>query len=146
MQYDFKNILKKLKTKFLISYIKTMYKKLLGFLIVLAIFVICVIIFALIYHSYNKNDPDPDRRSFTHALYTSVTIQTTIGLTDPPNSDIKSLQIWVIVQSIITYLIGLGLVFIVLKSFEKDDDVVELRIEKQLQEMKLLIKELHGKK
>ena len=123
-----------------------MYKKLLGFLIVLAIFVICVIIFAFIYHSYNKNDPDPDRRSFTHALYTSVTIQTTIGLTDPPNSDIKSLQIWVIVQSIITYLIGLGLVFIVLKSFEKDDDVVELRIEKQLQEMKLLIKELHGKK
>jgi hypothetical protein len=35
---------------------------------------------------------------------------------------------------------------VLLKSFGKDDDVVELRIEKQLQEMKVLIKELHGKK
>ncbi len=123
-----------------------MNKKLLGFIIVIIIFIISVTIFAFIYHSYNKDDLDPDKRSFTHALYTSITIQTTIGLSDPPNADIKSLQIWVMVQSVITYLIGLGIVFILLKSFEKDDDIVELRIEKQLNEMKKMILELHGSK
>jgi hypothetical protein len=122
-----------------------MNKKLLAFVIVILIFIVSVTIFAFIYHSYNKDDIDPDRRSFTHALYTSVTIQTTIGLSDPPNANVKSLQIWVMVQSIITYLIGLGIVFVLLKSFGKEDDTVELRIEKQIADMKKMILELHKK-
>lgn len=120
-----------------------MNKKLLSFIIVIVIFIISVTIFAFIYHSYNKDDPDPEKRSFTNAFYTSITIQTTIGLSDPPNANVKSLQIWVMVQSVITYLIGLGIVFILLKSFGKDDDTVELRIEKQLNEMKNMILELN---
>jgi hypothetical protein len=119
-----------------------MNKKVIAFLIVVLFFIVSVIIFAFIYHSYNKDSPDPDTRSFTHALYTSVTIQTTIGLSDPPNAEIKSLQIWVMVQSIITYLIGLGLVFVVIKYFEKDDDIVELRIEKELHDVKRLLLEI----
>jgi hypothetical protein len=120
-------------------------KKLLAFIIVILIFIVSVTIFAFIYYSYNKDDIDPDKRSFTHALYTSITIQTSIGLSDPPNANIKSLQIWVMVQSIITYLIGLGIVFVLLKSFSKDDDTVELRIEKQIADMKKMILELHKK-
>lgn len=120
-------------------------KKLLAFIIVIIIFVISVVIFAFIYHSYSKDDPDPEKRSFTNAFYTSITIQTTIGLSDPPNANVKSLQIWVMVQSIITYLIGLGIVFVLLKSFAKDDDTVELRIEKQIADMKKMILELHKK-
>jgi hypothetical protein len=123
-----------------------MDKRILGLLIVVLIFVICVIIFAFIYYSYNKNDPDPDVRSFTHALYTSITIQTTIGLSDPPNANIKSLQRWVMVQSVITYLIGLGFVFIIVKVMFKEDDTVELRIEKKLSDMQKMILELHNVK
>lgn len=122
-----------------------MNKKLLAFVIVILIFIVSVTIFAFIYHSYSKNDPDPEKRTFTNALYTSITIQTTIGLSDPPNANVKSLQIWVMVQSIITYLIGLGIVFVLLKSFSKDDDTVELRIEKQIADMKKMILELHKK-
>lgn len=122
-----------------------MNKKLLGFFIVVLIFIVSVTIFAFIYHSYNKDDPDPEKRSFTNAFYTAITIQTTIGLSDPPNSNVKSLQIWVMIQSIITYLIGLGLVFFLLKYFSKDDDTVELRIEKQITDMKKMILELHKK-
>jgi hypothetical protein len=120
-----------------------MNKKLLAFIIVIIIFIVSVVIFAFIYHSYSKDDIDPDKRSFTHALYTSITIQTTIGLSDPPNANVKSLQIWVMVQSVITYLIGLGIVFVLLKSFGKDDDTVELRIEKQIADMKKMILDLH---
>ena len=123
-----------------------MNKKLLGFIIVIIIFIISVTIFAFIYHSYSKDDPDPEKRSFTNAFYTSITIQTTIGLSDPPNTHVKSLQIWVMVQSVITYLIGLGITFILLTSFGKDDDTVELRIEKQLNEMKNMILELQKNK
>ena len=122
-----------------------MNKKLLAFVIVILIFIVSVTIFAFIYHSYNKDDIDPEKRTFTNALYTSITIQTTIGLSDPPNANVKSLQIWVMVQSIITYLIGLGIVFVLLKSFSKDDDTVELRIEKQIADMKKMILELHKK-
>jgi hypothetical protein len=75
-------------------------------------------------------------------LYTSVTIQTTIGLSDPPNAEVKSLQIWVMVQSIITYLIGLGVVLVVFTYFEKDDDIIELRIEKELRDVKRLVLEI----
>ena len=123
-----------------------MNKKVIAFLVVILIFIVSVTIFAFIYHSYEKDDPDPDKRSFTHALYTSITIQTTIGLSDPPTAKVKSLQIWVMVQSVITYLIGLGVVLIVFTYFEKDDDIVELRIEKQLNEMNKMILELHKNK
>lgn len=123
-----------------------MNKELLALLIAIGIFIVSVLIFAAIYHSYNKDDPDPANRSFTNALYTSVTIQTSIGLSDPPNARVKSLQIWVIVQSIITYLIGLGVVFILVRILFKDDDTVELRIEKKLGEMKDLIQQLHSEK
>jgi hypothetical protein len=123
-----------------------MNKELLALLIAIGIFIVSVLIFAAIYHHYNKDDPDPANRSFTNALYTSVTIQTSIGLSDPPNAKVKSLQIWVIVQSIITYLIGLGVVFILVRILFKDDDTVELRIEKKLGEMKDLIQQLHSEK
>lgn len=121
-------------------------KKLLAVIIVVIIFIVSVTIFAFIYHSYNKDDPDPEKRSLVNAFYTSVTIQTTIGLSDPPNTHIKSLQVWVIVQSVITYIIGLGIIFILVESLSKEDNTIELRIEKDLSEMKKMMLELHGYK
>ena len=95
--------------------------RILSILVVVCIFFISVIIFSLVYYSYSKNNPDPYLNTYIYALYTSVTIQTSIGLSDPVGiQEYTSLKIWVIIQSIITYMISIGLVFILLKYFFKD--------------------------
>ena len=122
-----------------------MNKQLLGLLIVIFIFIVSVIVFAFIYHSYNKDSVDPYERSLTHAFYTSITIQTTIGLSDPPNSHKKSLQIWVMVQSCITYFISIGVVLIVIKIFTKEENINN-KLYKELTDIKSMISKLNHKK
>ena len=121
-----------------------MDKNILAFLIVIVIFAISVTVFAFIYHGYNKENEDPYERSFTHAMYTSFTIQTTIGLSDPPNSHRKSLQIWVMVQSFITYVISLGVVFILIKSLYKEEKYSEKLLQNDVKELKDLMLKLHN--
>lgn len=118
--------------------------RLMSIFIVLGIFFLSVIVFSFVYYSYNRNDADPYVRSYLHALYTSVTIQTTIGLSNPPNIHLNSLKIWVIIQSIITYMVSIGLVFILLKYFYKDDTKNEMKSE--LQDIRSMVTKLYNKK
>ena len=122
-----------------------MNKHLLALLIIIFIFIISVIVFAFIYHSYNKDLPDAYERSLTHAFYTSITIQTTIGLSDPPNSHKKSLQIWVMVQSCITYFVSIGVVLLLIKILSKEENTND-KMYKELADIKNMISNLNRKK
>ena len=122
-----------------------MDKEVLAFIILVILFAICIVIFSFIYHSYNKDDSDPAARSYSYSLYTAVTIQTGIGLSNPPNIHNKSLQYWVMAQSIISYLLIIGVVFIALKIIFRNEDTFEKRIEREIGSMKALMIELHSK-
>ena len=105
-----------------------MNPKILALLIILLIFFISVFVFAFIYYSYVNDDKDPFVNSYSAALYLSVTIQTAIGLSGPPTEYVERLRYWIMLQSFISYLITLGLVFILIKVFyEKDNKIEELR-------------------
>lgn len=123
-----------------------MDKEILAFIIVIIIFIISVVIFSFIYHSYNKNDTDQDVRAYSYSLYTAVTIQTCIGLSNPPNIHNKSLQAWVMVQSVIAYSLIIGVVFVALKIIFRKEDTFEKRIEREIGTMKKLMTELHSGK
>jgi hypothetical protein len=123
-----------------------MNKELLALLIIIAIYIISIFVFAAIYHSYSKDSPDISDQSFINALYTSVTIQSLVGLSDPPNSKVRSLQIWVIIQSTISYFVSIGIVLILVKILFKDENSIEMKIEKKMNEMKDLIQQLQPDK
>ncbi len=119
--------------------------RLLSILVVICIFFVSVIIFSLIYYSYGKNNPDPQLNTYMYSLYTSITIQTTIGLSDPVGiQESNSLKIWVIIQSIITYMISIGLVFILLKYFFKEDTTTPMKNE--LDSIKKMVSKINSKK
>ena len=122
-----------------------MDKEVLAFIILVILFAICIVVFSFIYHSFNKDDSIIEARSYSYSLYTAVTIQTGIGLSNPPNIHNKSLQAWVMVQSIIAYLLIIGVVFIALKIIFRKEDTFEKRIEREIGSMKALMVELHSK-
>lgn len=82
-------------------------------LILLIIFIVCIIIFSFIYNSINKNSDDPLEKGYVNSLYTSITIQTNIGMKSEPKNN--SIRAWVMVQSIISYFITVGFLLIILK-------------------------------
>lgn len=122
-----------------------MDNEVLAFIIVVVIFIISTLIFAFIYYSYNKDDLNESVRSFTYSLYTSVTIQAGIGLSNPPNIERKSLQQWVMVQSVIAYLIIIGVVFIAIKVIYRNEENFEKRIEREVGSIKQMVSELCDK-
>jgi hypothetical protein len=87
------------------------------FLITLAIAAISIVIFALIYHSLEQDNVDPYARGWMNAFYTATTIQTNIGMAEPPRKENTTVRAWYIVQSLISYVLTIGLVFILFKVF-----------------------------
>ena len=122
-----------------------MDKEVLAFIILVILFIISVVIFSFVYYSYNDDDTNPAVRAYSYSLYTAVTIQTGVGLSNPPNIHNKSLQYWVMAQSIIAYLLIIGVVFIALKIIFRNEDTFEKRIEREIGSMKALMIELHSK-
>jgi hypothetical protein len=70
----------------------------------IALIIISVVFFSIIY-LINKVDGE----SYDDALYTSIQIQTSIGL-DNNISNRASIRNWITVQSIITYILNIALV------------------------------------
>lgn len=122
-----------------------MDNEVLAFIIVVIIFIISTLIFSFIYYSYNKDDLNESVRSFTYSLYTSITIQAGIGLSNPPNIERKSLQQWVMVQSVIAYLLIIGVVFIAVKVIYRNEENFEKRIEREVGSIKQMVSELCDK-
>jgi hypothetical protein len=116
-----------------------------AFIIVVIIFTISTLIFSFIYYAYNKDDSDASVRTFTYSLYTSITIQAGIGLSNPPNIQRKSLQRWVMVQSVIAYLIIIGVVFIAVKVIYRNEETFEKRVEREVGSIKQMVSELCDK-
>jgi hypothetical protein len=119
--------------------------RILSIIVVICIFFVSVITFSLIYYSYGKSNPDPLLNTYMYSLYTSITIQTSIGLSDPVGvQEYNSLKIWVIIQSIITYMISIGLVFILLKHFYKHDTITPMK--NDLDSIKKMVSRMNSKK
>jgi hypothetical protein len=116
-----------------------------AFIIVVIIFTISTLVFAFIYYSYNKDNVNENFKSFTYSLYTSVTIQAGIGLSNPPDIETKSLQRWVMVQSVVAYLLIIGVVFIAVKVIYRNEENFEKRIEREVGSIKQMVSELCDK-
>jgi hypothetical protein len=86
-------------------------------LITLLLAVIFIVIFAVIYHSLEQDNADPYARGWMNAFYTATTIQTNIGMAEPPKKESTTVRAWYIVQSIISYVLTIGLVFVLFKVF-----------------------------
>jgi cyanate permease len=87
------------------------------FLITILLVAICIVTFALIYHHLHSDSTDPYTRGWMHSFYTAVTIQTNIGMAEVPERDKVSLRAWYIVQSLLSYIITLGLIFFIYKAY-----------------------------
>ena len=118
-------------------------------IIVICIFFISVFVFSGIYYTYNKYSNLDYERTYNYSLYFSFTIQSLVGLAEPATINQKGLQIWIIIQSFISYLVGLGIVFIIIKLLYKGESPTEIElkknlteISKELTEIKTMIKKL----
>jgi hypothetical protein len=97
-----------------------MNKYLLAFLIVMLIFVASILIFATIYYNLEKDDTTPYVRTWTDSLYVAITIQTNIGLANTPIYEGNGIRNWIMVQSILSYIVTFGGIIILTKViFEK---------------------------
>ncbi len=94
-----------------------MNKYLTPFLLTLLLVAISIVIFALIYHHLESDNIDPYNRGWMNAFYTATTIQTNIGMAEPPKPEKTSVRAWYIVQSLISYTITIGLIFVLFKAF-----------------------------
>lgn len=94
-----------------------MNKYITPFLITILLVAISIVIFSLIYHHLHSDNPDPYIRGWMNSFYTAVTIQTNIGMAEVPERDKVSLRAWYIVQSLISYIITLGLIFFIYKAY-----------------------------
>jgi len=111
-------------------------------LIVICIFIISVFIFAGIYYTYNKNSPQTFERSFMYSIYLSINIQSLVGADQPDTINNQGMQIWISIQCFISYLIGIGVVFIIMKILYKDQTPSEIDLKNELMEIKSMIKKL----
>jgi len=107
--------------------------------IVIIIFIVSVFIFAGIYYTYNKNSSQPFERNFIYSIYLSINIQSLVGADQPETIDKRGLQVWISLQCFISYLIGIGIVFIIMKILHKSDGPMN-DLRKELSEIKTLIK------
>jgi heme A synthase len=97
-----------------------MNKYLLAFSIIILIFVVNILIFATIYYNVKENDTTPYVRTWTDSLYVAITIQTNVGLANSPLYEGNAIRNWIMVQSILSYLITFAGIFILSKiMFEK---------------------------
>ena len=94
-----------------------MNKYLTPFLITILLVAICIVIFATIYHHLERNSDDAYARGWMNAFYTATTIQTNIGMAEPPKRENTTVRAWYIVQSLISYTITIGLIFVLFKAF-----------------------------
>jgi hypothetical protein len=94
-----------------------MNKYLTPFLLTLLIVAISIVIFAAIYHHLERNSEDSYTRGWMNAFYTATTIQTNIGMAEPPKRENTTVRAWYIVQSLISYTITIGLIFVLFKAF-----------------------------
>lgn len=81
-------------------------------LYVIIIVIIVIFLFAIIYWRINQDTIE--NKYFINNLYTSTTLQTLIGMDEPPTKN--SLKILYSIQSIIAYSITIGLIYIILKN------------------------------
>jgi membrane protease YdiL (CAAX protease family) len=116
-------------------------------LIVICIFIISVFVFAGIYYTYNKNSPQTFERSFIYSIYLSVNIQSLVGADQPDKIIKQGMQVWISIQCFISYLLGIGIVFVIMKILHKSDKLnsIEFKkyisdISKELDEIKSMIK------
>ena len=84
-----------------------------AFIYIFIIVIICIVIFSFIYVSINEDDSDPINKGYLNSLYTSVTIQTNIGMKGEPTT--TALKYWIMIQSILSYVITLGFAYVLLK-------------------------------
>ena len=87
------------------------------FLITLFLSIFVIVIFAIIYQQYNKDNSDPNVNTWLNSFYNSVTIQTNIGMAEVSPNEKNGLKFWYIVQSLIAYIITLGLIFFIFKAY-----------------------------
>lgn len=90
------------------------------FLILILIVLISIVVFALIYHHLNNTSTDPYINSWLNAFYTSVTIQTAVGFGSiVPLNENDNIRIAYIFQSLISYIITIGGIFLLFNLFFK---------------------------
>jgi hypothetical protein len=82
-------------------------------IILFILIVILSLIFSLIYYNINKNSDIEQDKGYLNSLYTSITIQTNIGMKSEPTK--KNMKIWIMVQSTLSYFITVGFLFIIFK-------------------------------
>jgi hypothetical protein len=116
-------------------------------IIVICIFIISVFIFAGIYYTYNKNSPQSFERNFIYSIYFSINIQSLVGSDQPDTINNQGMQVWISIQCFISYLLGIGIVFIIMKILHKSESPMETElkknisdISKELAEIKSMIK------
>jgi hypothetical protein len=72
-------------------------------ILIISLIIICLFTFTIIYLVDDEND-----KTFLEAFYTSVQIQTSIGMDD--ESSRQSIKNWITVQSILTYIFNILIV------------------------------------
>jgi hypothetical protein len=85
---------------------------------VIIILIICnIIIFAVVYHQMDT----PELPTWTDSFYLSIQIQTTIGMSEVPNKNVRNL---VTLQSLISYVLNILLAIIaglvIIAKYKKD--------------------------
>lgn len=85
-----------------------------SFIITIIIVIIFIIIFSFIYYSINNDSIDEDDKGYLNSLYTSITIQTNIGMKPEPKK--TSMKYWIMVQSLLSYIITIGFLYVIIKS------------------------------
>ena len=111
-------------------------------IIVICIFIISVFVFASIYYSYNKNSPQSFERNFLYSIYLSVNIQSLVGADQPDTIYQQGMQAWISIQCFISYLLGIGIVFVIMKILYKNHGHHEVDLKNELMEIKSMIKKL----
>jgi hypothetical protein len=87
-------------------------------IITIAIVIIFIFIFSFIYFGINRDSIDEQDKGYLNSLYTSFTIQTNVGMKAEPKK--VSMKYWVMFQSLLSYIISLGFLYIVSNIFIKN--------------------------
>jgi cell division protein YceG involved in septum cleavage len=86
-------------------------------IITIAIVIIFIFIFSFIYFGIIRDSIDEQDKGYLNSLYTSITIQTNIGMKAEPKK--LSMKYWIMVQSILSYIITIGFLYVIIKSIMK---------------------------
>ena len=85
-------------------------------IIIIVITILLIIIFAIIYWRIQESQEDDgnNNKGFSNAIYTSVTIQTMVGMDNEPK--LTSLRWLYSLQALLSYAIMIGLIYVILKN------------------------------